>query len=137
MSPSNIIDNKINYNDCTYISWGKYEESPEIKIQKNDIIFVKTGSSFGKSAIIKQLSTPATINPQLIIIKDFKGNIDYLAYLIASFSFQKKSTKQLLGEQFQRYLKKNSINISFFFPRFLSRKKLRRYWGRGIWRLKN
>lgn len=97
LSPSNIIDNKINYNDCTYISWGKYEESPEIKIQKNDIIFVKTGSSFGKSAIIKQLSTPATINPQLIIIKDFKGNIDYLAYLIASFSFQKKVHQTIVG----------------------------------------
>ena len=55
LSPSNIIDNKISYENNTYISWFKYEQSPEIKIKNKDIIFVKTGSSYGKSAIINSL----------------------------------------------------------------------------------
>lgn len=47
LSPSNIIDGEMNYSKCTYISWKKYEESPEIQICNGDILLVKTGSSFG------------------------------------------------------------------------------------------
>ena len=41
LSPSNI-DGKLVYNDDTYISWDKYNESPEIMVKVGDIIFVKT-----------------------------------------------------------------------------------------------
>lgn len=37
LSPSNIIDGIMNYTKCTYISWSKYEESPEIKVTNGDI----------------------------------------------------------------------------------------------------
>src|SRR5574344_1895269 len=52
LSPSNIIDGQMNYDCCTYISWDKYEESPEIQIENGDILLVKTGSSFGKCAYV-------------------------------------------------------------------------------------
>ena len=42
LSPSNIVDAKMDYSSCTYISWQKYEESPEIKIKNDDILLVKT-----------------------------------------------------------------------------------------------
>ncbi|MBK8368706.1 MAG: hypothetical protein IPL10_15205 [Bacteroidetes bacterium] len=44
LSPSNIKDNQIIYKNCTYISWFKYDESPEIKIFDGDIIYCKTAS---------------------------------------------------------------------------------------------
>ncbi|MFR0959638.1 MAG: restriction endonuclease subunit S, partial [Enterococcus sp.] len=69
-SPTNIVNNKIvNYENDTYISQDKYKESPEIMVKNNDILFVKTGSTLGKSALVRNLTEPATINPQLIVIK--------------------------------------------------------------------
>ena len=97
LSPSNIIDDKIHYKENTYISWEKYEESPEIKIKENDIVFVKTGSSFGKSAIIKNLPEPTTINPQLVIFNQFQGNSLYLSYYISSILFQKYIHQIVVG----------------------------------------
>ena len=38
LSPSNIIDGEMDYNKCTYISWDKYEESPEIEVLEGDIL---------------------------------------------------------------------------------------------------
>ena len=74
LSPSNIIDNKMDYSSCTYISWAKYEESPEIMIHNNDILLVKTGSSYGKSAFVEDLPEKATINPQFVVLKETRIN---------------------------------------------------------------
>ncbi|MGX5377472.1 hypothetical protein ACWCL1_04370 [Ligilactobacillus sp. LYQ135] len=52
-----------------YITKEKYEESPEIKVDNDDILFVKTGSTLGKSALVSGLIEPATINPQIVIIR--------------------------------------------------------------------
>jgi len=52
LSPSNIVEGSMNYEKCSYISWEKYEESPEIKINDGDILLVKTGSSYGKCALV-------------------------------------------------------------------------------------
>ena len=41
ISPSNMKANEMNFESCTYISWFKYEESPEIKIFNGDVLFVK------------------------------------------------------------------------------------------------
>ena len=68
------------YNNCTYISWFKYNESPEIKIQNGDILIVKTGSSYGKSAFVENLPHKATINPQFVVLKDIKINHKFLSY---------------------------------------------------------
>ena len=45
-SPTNIVNNKLTM-ECknTYITYEKYDESPEIKISNGDILFVKTGST--------------------------------------------------------------------------------------------
>ena len=39
LSPSNITEIGIDYTNCTFINWAKYEESPEIKVNNGDIIF--------------------------------------------------------------------------------------------------
>lgn len=89
LSPTNIKNERICYDDNTYISNFKYEESPEIKIYDDDIIFVKTGSSYGKSAIIKNLPQKATINPQLIVFKDIKINRNILFDILNTNSFNR------------------------------------------------
>ena len=87
-SPGNITKETINYDKCTYISWEKYEESPEIMINNGDVILCKTGSTLGKVAQVKDLPEKATLNPQLVVLKNLKCNSTYLKYIIGSYDFQ-------------------------------------------------
>ena len=73
LSPSNITDNRLSYDkDNTYISYFKYEESPEIKVFVGDIVFVKTGSTVGKVAYVDNILCETTLNPQLVVLKNIK-----------------------------------------------------------------
>ena len=84
LSPSNIIDGEMDYNKCTYISWDKYKESPEIEVLEGDILLVKTGSSFGKCALVDKLPWKSTINPQFVILKYISINEQYLTWVLQS-----------------------------------------------------
>ena len=90
LSPSNIVDGIMDLSKCTYISWAKYEESPEIKITPNDIVIVKTGNSYGRTAIIRNVEHPMTLNPQFVVLKDIQINPVYLAYFLKTDEFQKQ-----------------------------------------------
>ena len=92
LSPSNIINQELNYEDCSYISWAKYEESPEIKVAVGDVIFTKT-ASVGKTALVKYLPKEATINPQLVVLKNIQCNSAFLAYVLKTYRFQKEVAK--------------------------------------------
>ena len=96
LSPGNISEGIINYNQCTYISWDKYYESPEIMINNGDIIFCKTGSTVGKVTVVEKLPCEATINPQLVVLKEININKKYLYYYLSSNRIQNK-VKSLAG----------------------------------------
>ncbi len=80
LSPSNIKESSMDYSKRTYLSWNKYYESPEIMIENGDVIMVKTGSSYGKCAIVKNMPMECTINPQLVVFKEHTEMPEYLAY---------------------------------------------------------
>lgn len=84
ISPSNMKGYYMDFSDCSYLSWEKYEESPEIMIQNGDILFVKTGSTYGKSSIVENLPEKATINPQIIVLKEIQCNNKLFWYIIKS-----------------------------------------------------
>ena len=97
LSPSNIIDGQMNYDNCTYISWNKYEESPEIQIANGDILLVKTGSSFGKCAYVCNLPQKATINPQFVVLKHILCNPRFLTYILQSGYARRSYDEFVLG----------------------------------------
>ncbi len=89
LSPINIQNGLVVYDKGTFITWEKYEESPEIMTYNGDIIFCKT-ASVGKVALVKNLPYKATINPQLVVLKNIKCNPSYLAYCLKTEYFQRK-----------------------------------------------
>lgn len=90
LSPSNLDNMNLTFGKCTYITWEKYEESPEIMLNTGDIVVVKTGSSYGKNAIVDWLPEKATLNPQLMVLKQIKCNRNYLCYFLNSTHFRKE-----------------------------------------------
>ncbi len=89
LRPSNIVDDKLNLDKCQYISWFKYDESPEIMIFEGDIIYAKT-ASIGKVALVKDLPEKATINPQFVVFKNIKCNRSFLYYAVRSHGFKEQ-----------------------------------------------
>lgn len=73
-------NNKVNLSDPTYLSRDKYEESPEIKVELNDILLVQRGS-LGKVILIDAILGEATINPSMVIIRSKNFNPDFSRYL--------------------------------------------------------
>ena len=98
LSPSNMQDNgNMNYSVVSYISWKKYEESPEIKVKANDVLIVKTGSSYGKTCIISDLPEKATINPQIAVLKYSFVNNQWLTYFLNAPLAQEQFRKYVIG----------------------------------------
>jgi type I restriction enzyme S subunit len=81
-------DNRLDLSKAKHISREKYEESPEIKIELNDILIVKVGSTIGKVAIINRDIGEACINPNSVILKNCKINSSYLYYFLISSAGQ-------------------------------------------------
>jgi type I restriction enzyme S subunit len=82
-------DNKLSLEELTYVSWEKYDESPEIHVSFSDIIIAQRGS-LGKVAIIDRDIGKATINPNVVLIKNIKANPFYLYYALTSNAIQKQ-----------------------------------------------
>ena len=90
LSPSNMKNGIMDYQKCSYLSWFKYYESPEIIINNGDILFVKTGSTFGKTCLVKNLPMEATINPQLVVFKQLKCDSMYLSFVLKTEIIQEQ-----------------------------------------------
>lgn len=86
LSPSNMIPMGMDFSKVTYLSWKKYEESPEIMIQNGDLLMVKTGSSYGKVSYVDNLPKEATINPQILRVVP-SINHKYLGYYMQTDLF--------------------------------------------------
>lgn len=97
LSPSNIVNGKMDYSKCSYLSWFKYYESPEIMVSNGHILFVKTGSSYGKTAFVANLPMEATINPQFSLIKPTDIEPEFLNYSITSAYFKKQVERDVIG----------------------------------------
>ena len=116
LSPSNILDGKMDYSKCTYISWFKYEESPEIKIFNGDILLVKTGSSYGKSALVENLPHEATINPQSVVLKNFRINSKFFAYQLRTNTIRKEFDKFVSGTAIPTFSQAKLSTVPIVFP---------------------
>ena len=90
LGANNITEgDRLNFVDLRYVSWKKYYESPEIHVKSGDIIMAQRGS-LGKIAIIDQDIKKATINPNIVLLKNIKVNNFYLYYALSSHITKKQ-----------------------------------------------
>ena len=87
LSPTNIIDGKLDFTECSYLSWQKYNESPEIMVFPGDVVFVKT-ASVGKTAYVESIPIETTVNPQILVLKEIIPNSEYLTFYLQSSFMQ-------------------------------------------------
>lgn len=124
LSPTNIADNGIlNFEKSTYISWEKYEESPEIQLKKGYIVLVKTGSSYGKSALVKELPTKTTVNPQIVVLKPEEGiNEHFISALISHSMVQRQIKCAVVGGAIPTLSQESISKFDILYPKKTSHK---------------
>ena len=74
-------DGLINLSEPVFLSREKYEESPEIMVEKNDVIFAQRGS-LGKIGLVKDDIGEATINPCVLILRPNNINPNFFRFLL-------------------------------------------------------
>lgn len=119
----------MDFKKCSYLSWEKYEESPEIQLKKNDILIVKAGSSYGKTGFIDSLPMECTINPQLLIIRpnSYKVIPEYLFYSIKYGSIQGQINKGIIGSTIPTISESRIMSYSLGIPELgIQQKRLER-----------
>jgi type I restriction enzyme, S subunit len=90
LSPSNFKENgQLNFDKCTYISWAKYDESPEIQLEEGQTVLVKT-ASVGKTAYVNKLPEKATVNPQIVVLKPKAIHNRFLSFTVSHQNTQKQ-----------------------------------------------
>ena len=90
LSTPNLKGKEIDFVNVNYITKERYDESPEIMLELDDILLVKSGSTLGIVNIIRDLPKPTTVNGSSVVLK--KRNESELGsfynYLMGSNYFQ-------------------------------------------------
>lgn len=108
----------IDWSNCGYISKERYEESPEIMLQENDLLISKDGT-LGKIGYVKNMKAPCSVASGIFVIRNTakeKVNFDYLYHLLTSHIFKdfinrNKAAGSTINHLYQRDLEHFEINL--------------------------
>jgi type I restriction enzyme, S subunit len=103
----------------------KYDESPEIQLQKDDVLLAKTGATIGKCCVVHEVPEPMTVNAAVNIFRMRSGNHSkYFMYFIASDLIQKQFfiniSSNAQGNLFQRDIRE----IHGYLPKYEEQSKI-------------
>lgn len=110
LATPNIKNPKIDYDNVNYISEFRYEESPELKLRKGDVLLAKDGNTLGIVNLVRHLPRAATVNGSIAVLRSFGIHPGFLRYVIASSVIQEhiSAVKDGMGvpHLFQRDIKR-------------------------------
>ncbi|MFR0493768.1 restriction endonuclease subunit S [Limosilactobacillus reuteri subsp. suis] len=115
---TNIINGKVNWSSCGFISKERYNESPEIMLKANDILITKDGT-IGKVAIVEELSKPSTVASGIFILRNTSPNIwitKYLYYYLQSYDFKSFIHSRIEGSVIPHLYQKDFESLSIKSP---------------------
>ena len=107
----------VDFSVVNHISQERYDESPEIMLQNNDILLTKDGAGIGKLGFVKELPGPATVNSSLLVIRALEAfEPKYLFYSLKAPEFQGLAQERITGSTtphlFQKDIKTLRVPIA-------------------------
>lgn len=107
----------VDYTQAYHITQDRYDESPEIMLENDDILICKDGAGIGKLGIINNLNTQATINSSLLLIrKNHSLNTKFVYYFFLSPHFQKIVNDRIMGATTPHLYQRDIVNFLFALP---------------------
>lgn len=119
-----INEGIINWDKCDHISEERYEESMEIALKDDDIIFSKDGS-IGNPALIQNLKVKATINGTMMLIRLDQNEYEpsYFYQILKSEYFEKLIRNVKSGSSIPHIFQRDMIEFKFPVPGTLQEQK--------------
>jgi type I restriction enzyme S subunit len=113
-----LKDGYIDWDIAGYISQDRYDESPEIKLEKNDILISKDGT-IGKVGIVRNLVSPTTVASGIFVLRNIiadRLDTEYLFQYLKSSNFKAfinavKASGSTIIHLYQRDLAKLEIDV--------------------------
>ncbi|MFY0653873.1 MAG: restriction endonuclease subunit S [Cyclobacteriaceae bacterium] len=86
LATPNIKFKEIDFEDVNYITKKRFDESPELILEKGDVLLTKDGSTVGTVNVVRDLPRPSTVNSSIAVLKDKSGHLvsEYCFYTIKS-----------------------------------------------------
>jgi type I restriction enzyme S subunit len=127
LSPSNMVHGELDFSKATYISWGKYHESPEIQLSLGDTVIVKTGSTYGRVAFVQDLPLEATVNPQIAIFKTELIDKKFLFFLVSSKYFHALARNSNTGSTMPTMTQESVLSFLIALPSWKEQTQIARF----------
>lgn len=113
-----LTSNGIDWNECGFISKERYEESPEIMLETNDIVITKDGT-IGKVDIVKSLDKPTTVASGLFVLRNSNPeefNTMFIYYFLKSPIFKQFIEVRKEGSVIPHLYQKDFVELEI--PKF-------------------
>lgn len=112
-----IKKQKISWEDCDHISDFRYDESPEISLQLNDVIMSKDGT-IGQVAFIDKLPGKATLNSTMMVIRVTNKDLypKFLYYFLQGPIFKKFINQKISGSSIPHIFQRDMKNFTIPLP---------------------
>ena len=88
LATPNIKPSSIDFEDVNFISKFRFDESPELKLQTDDVLLAKDGSTLGIVNVVRDLPRPATVNGSIAVIRPAAIHGPFLRYALQSAEIQ-------------------------------------------------
>ena len=114
---TDFVNGKIDWNNCHYVAKDRFDQDKNIQIQNNDILITKDGS-LGKTALVKGLNKPATLNSGVFVIRPIQESYDptFVYYILSSFVFKNFLDHLSAGSTIIHLYQKDISKFEFLMP---------------------
>ena len=113
-----LTKNGIDWDKAGYISKERYDESPEIMLQNNDILISKDGT-IGKLGFVENLSYKATVASGIFVLRNLNSNIINTRFIynyLSSIYFSNFIISRTEGSVIPRLYQKDVVELDFPLP---------------------
>ena len=116
----------IDWSKAGFISKERYEESPEIMLQNDDILISKDGT-IGKLGFIRNLENPSTVASGIFVLRNLKPemiNIRFIYNYLSSVYFRNFIISRTEGSVIPHLYQKDFVDLYFPLPSLKEQNKI-------------
>ena len=110
-------DGNIDWENCHYVDEFRYKQDKYIQVKEHDVLVTKDGT-IGKIALVTELSSPATLNSGVFVIRPIEAafNPEFFYYLLCSSVFNDFLVQLSAGSTINHLYQKDFVSFAYKTP---------------------
>jgi len=114
---SQLLDNRVNWDNCPRVPQERYDESADIMLRESDILMTKDGT-IGKLAFVNELPGPSTVASGIFVIRNNSQTLNqmYLWSLFKSDTFRWLVETRIEGSVIPHLYQRDIADLQIVLP---------------------